>query len=167
MQQRRALTREWYNLHEKIQGQMMTARQWTKWLFTALCAIPWLIIFGAYFEICVARLALSRWPRALTDDPNIAAIETASLFGYAYFPLLGHSNSIGRCIGCVELAKTSERCATPRTSLHSQPACLCCGYSSTATLEMFGIGTSTESQCDRSQLAGSLESAVCTKVQQL
>jgi len=54
---------------------MMTARQWTKWLFTALCAIPWLIIFGAYFEICVARLALSRWPRALTDDPNIAAIE--------------------------------------------------------------------------------------------
>ena len=54
---------------------MMTAKQWTKWLFTALCAIPWLILFGAYFEICIARLALSRWPRALTDDPNIVAIE--------------------------------------------------------------------------------------------
>ena len=48
---------------------MMIARQWTKWLFTALCAVPWLIIFGAYFEICVARLALSRWPRALAIEP--------------------------------------------------------------------------------------------------
>lgn len=57
----------------------MTAKQWTKWLFTALCAIPWLILFGAYSEICVARLALSRWPHALTDDPNIVAIEPLHL----------------------------------------------------------------------------------------
>lgn len=57
----------------------MASKQWTKWLFTALCAIPWLIILGAYFEICVARLALSRWPHTLADDPKIVAIEPVHL----------------------------------------------------------------------------------------
>jgi len=38
--------------------------------FSALCAIPWLVIIGAYMEACAARLVSSRWPRPMFDDPK-------------------------------------------------------------------------------------------------
>ena len=47
--------------------------------------------------------------------PQHRGNRTAPLIGYATFPLLGRSNSIGRCIGRVELAKTSERLALRRS----------------------------------------------------
>lgn len=47
--------------------------------------------------------------------PQHRGNRTASFIGYATFPLLGRSNSIGRCIGRVELAKTSERLALLRS----------------------------------------------------
>lgn len=39
------------------------------WWFSALCAIPWVLIFATYIEARVARLVLSRWPRPSLDDP--------------------------------------------------------------------------------------------------
>jgi hypothetical protein len=88
---------------------MMTARKWAKWLFTALCAIPWLIIFGAYFEICVARLALSRWPRALTDDPNIVAMEPLHLLVLLLFLSLVVAIPLVVVLAAWNWRKTSER----------------------------------------------------------
>ena len=40
------------------------------WWFSALCAIPWLLIVAGYMEACVVRLVLSRWPRPCLDDPK-------------------------------------------------------------------------------------------------
>jgi hypothetical protein len=40
------------------------------WWFSALSAVPWLVIVGAYLEACVARMVLSRWPRPMFDDPK-------------------------------------------------------------------------------------------------
>jgi len=57
----------------------MINSKWAKRVFTTLCLIPWLILFGAYFEIVLTRLALSRWPRFITDDPNIVAVEPLHL----------------------------------------------------------------------------------------
>jgi hypothetical protein len=48
----------------------MTARARISWWFSALCAIPWLLIVGVYTEAFVARLVLSRWPRPMFDDPK-------------------------------------------------------------------------------------------------
>jgi hypothetical protein len=41
-----------------------------EWWFSPLCATPWLVIFGVYLEVCIARLSLSRWPRLMLDDPK-------------------------------------------------------------------------------------------------
>jgi hypothetical protein len=49
----------------------MTGRARIEWWFSALCAIPWLLLVGVYAEACVARLVLSRWPRPMFDDPGI------------------------------------------------------------------------------------------------
>jgi hypothetical protein len=38
--------------------------------FTALCAVPWLMVGGAYLEAFAARLVLSRWPQPSHDDPK-------------------------------------------------------------------------------------------------
>jgi len=38
--------------------------------FSALCAVPWLLVVGAYLEAYAARLVLSRWPRPSYDDPK-------------------------------------------------------------------------------------------------
>ena len=44
--------------------------KWFERWFSALCAIPWLVIIGVYMEACFARLVLSRWPRPMFDDPK-------------------------------------------------------------------------------------------------
>ncbi len=52
---------------------------WVNWCcWPALCAIPWLVIFGAYMEVCLVRLTLSRWPTNL-DDPKQVAVEPLHL----------------------------------------------------------------------------------------
>jgi hypothetical protein len=48
----------------------MTIRARIEWWFSALCAIPWLLIVGVYTEACAARLVLSRWPRPMLDEPK-------------------------------------------------------------------------------------------------
>ena len=37
------------------------------------------MIFGAYMEVCVVRLTLSRWPRPNLDDPKQLAVEPLHL----------------------------------------------------------------------------------------
>jgi len=68
----------------------MTNSKRARWFFTALCLTPWLVILGAYGEICLARLSLSRWPDAMTDDPKLVAIEPLHLLVLLLFlSLLG------------------------------------------------------------------------------
>ncbi len=48
----------------------MADRERVERWFSALCAIPWLMVVAPYMEACVARLVLSRWPRPMSDDPK-------------------------------------------------------------------------------------------------
>src|SRR5215467_12123288 len=48
----------------------MTDRERVEWWLSALCVTPWLVVTGPYVEACVVRLALSRWPRPMLDDPK-------------------------------------------------------------------------------------------------
>jgi hypothetical protein len=48
----------------------MTGEARIEWWFSPLCAVSWLVIFGAYLEVIIARLSVSRWPRPMLDDPK-------------------------------------------------------------------------------------------------
>jgi len=48
---------------------MAEKAQVDRW-FSALCAVPWLVVASPYLAASAFWLALSRWPRPMLDDPK-------------------------------------------------------------------------------------------------